>query len=169
MDLPNGYSTDQQKFHMKSGTYGSGGEGGPALAKEHMMLRDHATCKFCLAWTSVEPTVLEKVDRGLVSEETYARTRVRDLKSMAPTPSPCKLAKDELLLELVLKRWTHWEHTSAKDARGVVVHAKYCKAFCPDGHFIFPDGTQRHGKYEGTYEQLLKDLNRLKEKLENQP
>ena len=46
------------------------------------------------------------------------------MSGLAANKKVDKLKKEELLLELILRHWSHWEHTSSKDKRGVVVHAK---------------------------------------------
>ena len=100
----------------------------------------------------------------------------------APSPSPAAgargaqgvnytlLRKDEQLIATIISRWQSWQHgfgavqLDYNDANPklVIVHAKYCKAICPNGHYALPNGQQMHGKYEGSKADLMADMRSLR-------
>jgi hypothetical protein len=83
------------------------------------------------------------------------------------------LHKDEQLLSTIISRWQSWQHGfgavqldyNDSNQKMAVVHAKYCKAICPNGHYALPNGQQMHGKYEGNKADLMADMRALRTRL----
>jgi hypothetical protein len=83
------------------------------------------------------------------------------------------LHKDEQLIPTIIGRWQSWQHGfgavqldyNDDNRKMVVVHAKYCKAICPNGHYALPNGQQMHGKYEGNKAALMSDMRALRAKV----
>ncbi|KAK3234877.1 hypothetical protein CYMTET_54883 [Cymbomonas tetramitiformis] len=172
-----GILTPQQARHQKSREYGRTGSGRSKLEREHSDLnKGHCACRFCFTWTSHEPRLPEAdippppADPS-IPEVSGKQPKAPSRQSKVVSEEPKEkmlLPDDHRTAHVLLSRWQQWMHCHGDDTGTKShVHAKYCKAFCPNGHYVMPNGRQTHGVYEGTYRELLDDMEALRVRLES--
>eukprot|EP00854_Cymbomonas_tetramitiformis_P009848 gene9848-11663_t len=145
-------------------------------------LNGHCACRFCFTWTSHEPRLPEAdippppADPS-IPEVSGKQPKAPSRQSKVVSEEPKEkmlLPDDHRTAHVLLSRWQQWMHCHGDDTGTKShVHAKDthlsadCKAFCPNGHYVMPNGRQTHGVYEGTYRELLDDMEALRVRLES--